>query len=309
MYFVNVLIDMNMNGEWDGVIGPGVSEWAVTNFPVVVAPGVSQNVTLPPFVFANGNRLPDGAWMRISLTDSPILATPSWDGSGTFAAGEIEDHVIDLPRLAGPGGGPRKSCVPTMICPQVVKLPEDGTPRNFACAILNQGSNNACTFNYTMNRATPGADASDIGVLAGTCAANGPANIGLCGPTGQIAPAPRGLLIFAPMHIELFQGQKNGDLPSVWTYLATYNDPQAVVTSDGVTIGYQDSFGATQFVTDDNITDGKEVPKYDLEQLQSVREFSSLKELGVTIPEIFDVDIEQQMKILELYSPENLKKY
>lgn len=309
MYFVNVLIDMNMDGDWDGIISPGVSEWAVSNFPVVVAAGVSQNVTLPPFVFANGNRLPDGAWMRISLTDSPVPAAPSWNGSGSFAAGEIEDHVIELPRLVGPGGGPRKSCVPTMICPQVVRLPADGTPRVFACAILNQGSNDECTFNYAMNRATPGADANDVGALAGTCVANGPANIGLCGPTGQIAPAPLGLLLFAPMHVELFRGQRNGDLPSVWTFLATYNDPQAVVTSEGVTIGYQDSFGATQFITDDNTTVGKELLKYDLEQLMDVKEFSRLKELGVAIPEVFDVEIEQQMKILELYSPDNLKKY
>ena len=308
-FWVNVLIDINMNGEWDGVIGPGINEWAVKDFPVIVAPGVSQDIALPPFIFANGNRLPDGAWMRIALTDQPLGGQADWDGSGIFAAGEAEDHVIDLPRIAGPGGGPRKSCVPVMRCPNTVKLPANGAPRGFACAIFNLGSDD-CTANYSMTRQTPGANARDIGALAPTCTVNGPAAIGPCGPTGAIGPAGMGLLVLAPRHVETFVGRKVGNLPSIWTYVATTADPDAVITAKGVTIGFQDSIGETLFVSDDiSHKEPKEYPEYDEEQLKGVKDLETLKKLGFTMPTGVNMDKAQQEALQKLYAPENVKKY
>ena len=312
-YWVNVLIDMNMNGEWDGVIGPGTDEWAVKNFPVMVAPGVSQDIQLPPFVFANGNRLPDGAWMRIALTDTTITDT-DWDGSGAFAAGEAEDHVIDLPRLAGPGGGPRKSCTPVMRCPDVVKL-EDGVAKPFLCAIWNIGSDD-CTFEYVMEQQTDGAEVTDIRPLAPTCRPPAGAGqgdeIGPCGPTAPLGPMPLGLPFPAPIHYELFTGHKVGDLPSRWSYMAYAVDPEAVISKTGVTIGFKDSLGLTMFVTDETPEKERvEEPRLDLEKLQGIKDLQTFKKLGVQMPKILEqhLDIEHQKKMLELYSPENIEKY
>lgn len=264
-FFINVLIDMNMNGEWDGILAPGVDEWAVKNFPVMVGANTSQNIALPAFAYANGNRLPDGAWMRIALTDQ-FIADPDWSGTGQFSAGEVEDHTINLPRI-GPNA---KSCVPVMLCPDKVRLPDSGAPRAFVCRITNLGADD-CTFGYSLNRVTPGADARDLLPLAATCAVNGPAAIGPCGPTGAIPPAAS--------HAEVFLGQRSGNLPSRWTYRAWGIDPDAVITNEGVTIGFGDSVGDVDFIADEKA--GKKEKPLDIPQLEKMKSIEELQSMDV----------------------------
>lgn len=227
-YFINVLIDLNMNGEWDGLIAPGISEWVVRNFPVAVTPGMDEDITLPPFPFANGNRLPDGAWMRIALTQE-FITDPEWDGSGQFAAGEIEDHVIQLP--------PGKACVAAMDCGAQRKvMPAGGLA--FACTITNVGSD-PCTMNHMMWEVTPGADVTSTAPMA-PCAANGPNNIN-CGPTAAIAPGAS----IAPTYMATRDG---AGLPSRWTYRAQAIDPPAIIVPGGVIAGFTDATGDIDFI-------------------------------------------------------------
>ncbi len=95
-FYLNAIIDLNMDGEWGGQGVNGELEWVVQNQPVQVTPGSTTPFTSPPFGFGNGNLLPDGAFMRIALTKEMVPA--NWDGTGEFSSGEIEDHFIQLPK-------------------------------------------------------------------------------------------------------------------------------------------------------------------------------------------------------------------
>lgn len=95
--YLNVLFDKNMNGAWDGA-----GEWVVKNQAVTLpAAGTSVSVSPPAFAFANGSILPDPAWMRVALTREQV-AGATWDGSGLFSSGEVEDWLVHLPALPGP---------------------------------------------------------------------------------------------------------------------------------------------------------------------------------------------------------------
>ena len=86
-YWINALIDLNLDGQWNGVVAEGLNEWVVINQPVSVAAGVTTEIDLPAFNFAvpPGNGLPDGAWMRVALTDSPIMpTTDTWGWLGSI---------------------------------------------------------------------------------------------------------------------------------------------------------------------------------------------------------------------------------
>lgn len=247
-YWINVLIDMNMNGKWDSApVSTGVTEWAVRNFPVVVAPGADLDVKLPPFFYGYGNRLPDGAWMRIVLSDK-MIADPDWAGGGTFAAGEVEDHVIDLPEL----GEPPKSFIPAMICPRKVYFPKGaaiGTVVPFSCDIYNLGRDPG-TAGYNLTQVTPNVTVAPVNLPPASCAPPGPVVLN-CQPTPAIAPAPLGLVAapVTPHFTASFNATKTGNpLPSRWTYRAWAIDPDAVVTKTGVTIGYGDSTGDVDFL-------------------------------------------------------------
>ena len=79
--FVNVLIDVNGDGDWtDG------GEWILRNRKVVVAPGSDTEVSTD-FV------LDRETWMRITLTDVELSG---FDGTGEFEIGETEDHRYTL---------------------------------------------------------------------------------------------------------------------------------------------------------------------------------------------------------------------
>ena len=96
--FVNVLMDMNMNGRWEGTsTHPG--EWVISNEPVFVPPGGSTTFTSDPFGFGASEgfgRIPRDWWTRATITDQPISGSP-WDGSGQFSTGETEDVCFNWP--------------------------------------------------------------------------------------------------------------------------------------------------------------------------------------------------------------------
>jgi hypothetical protein len=241
-YFVNVLIDLNLDGRWGGTAGPGLPEWVVHNFPVQVTAGVSTQVPLPPFNFGFGNRLPDGAWMRILLSREPVSAG-DWNGSGQFSAGEVEDHVITLPLVA-----PNKRIVIQMNCDDPVRFPRGASRTGFKCWVSNAALGaTAGSFTYTLgavtNRpsviVTPLPPNAVIGCLPPPpFAAGGPVTCGVV-PSIPIAGA-------GPVFLN-FRADQVGPLPSQWTYWAGAVDPPAVVTDKGVTIGFGGSQGEIRF--------------------------------------------------------------
>ncbi len=89
--YINVLIDLDRSGAWDKE-----DEWVIKNLAISVLPGTSQDIAqplpqpAPEAVVAH----PSLAWMRVALTPSPIAEAVAWDGSGEFAAGEIEDYPV-----------------------------------------------------------------------------------------------------------------------------------------------------------------------------------------------------------------------
>jgi len=91
--YVNILVDLNKNGTWDGT--PKGNEWVVKNKKVNIAPGKTEWVTTDWFNWGTGRIMPTGVWTRIALTREPITSAKWW-GEGEFRYGEIQDHIIEL---------------------------------------------------------------------------------------------------------------------------------------------------------------------------------------------------------------------
>jgi hypothetical protein len=83
--FFNLLVDRGRDGRWSG------GDWLAVNQPLSMAPGDSvaiAEVPLAPMF---------DAWIRATLTDRPVDAAAfpdGWDGTGEFAAGEVEDYYF-----------------------------------------------------------------------------------------------------------------------------------------------------------------------------------------------------------------------
>jgi len=92
--YVNILIDFNQDGQWEGDING--KEWAVVNMPVRVKPGTTERIQTTWFAWGSSGVLLSPTWIRIALTREPIDASlfgnDGWDGSGEFRYGEIQDH-------------------------------------------------------------------------------------------------------------------------------------------------------------------------------------------------------------------------
>ena len=134
--FVNVLIDMNLDGRWSDEPSD-VPEWAVRNWRLQAAGGASVTVRSDPFPMAAGKVLPDKAWMRVLLTRTPIQAD-SWDGSGSWTFGEIEDYQIAVPVPPGtePGLAP---AIAVVECPTELRWPPAVLLARLGCEITNVG--------------------------------------------------------------------------------------------------------------------------------------------------------------------------
>lgn len=243
-YWINVLIDLNLDGRWGGTAGPGLPEWVVKNFPVQIAAGTSRQVRLPPFLFGFGNRLPDGAWMRIVLSREPIGGT-DWSGTGHFSAGEVEDHVVKLPVV-----GANKKIVIQLTCPKTVHIPRGAGAVLFQCRVDNIALGaTAGSFSYRMRGLAPNRASVRVlprGVAARGCLVPCP----LCAPGGPVdcGNPPGAIPIAGAGPVQLtFRANKLGPLPSQWSYAANAEDPPAVVTPRGVTVGFGPSTGSVTF--------------------------------------------------------------
>ena len=225
-YYLNVLVDLNMDGRWGGSAGPDLPEWTVRNLAVTVAPGTGATVRPPLFYYGNGDALPERTWMRIALTREPV-AGPEWTGGGDFSAGEIEDYPVELPTAGG-----KCAPIPVMQCPQRVDFA--GASRTvFTCTITNL---RRCpgTVHYSLTRHDGGVglttpDGRERDFLAGGPLATG------------AAPAPDN-----PLHLT-FTAIRNEPLPSRWGFRAWTVDPPAQIKPQSITVGYGDSVGEIEF--------------------------------------------------------------
>lgn len=90
VYF-NLLADANGDGQWKAVQSDGgsVAEWVVVNQALDLAPGERRRVEAE-FRPVGGTL---EIWLRASLSDTQVKSD-DWDGTGEFARGEVEDHLI-----------------------------------------------------------------------------------------------------------------------------------------------------------------------------------------------------------------------
>ena len=219
-FYLNTLIDLNMDGEWEGETDSGEAEWVVQNFPVRIEAGESMEVSPPAFAFANGLRLPDGAWMRIALTKERI-ESPNWDGSGEFSSGEIEDHIIVLPELDG-----KKHPLLVVDCGG----PYDMTGRaqvNANCNVTNLRPVTG-TFDWTVSRVS--GTGVDVNPKSGNNVAIGPAP----GPGNSV-------------NVGLVGTRQAGTMPSTWRFVAI-PDPESEIFDGGVIIGHGEIGDNVMFV-------------------------------------------------------------
>lgn len=200
-YYLNALIDLDMDGSWGGKASGGESEWVVQNYPVTVTPGAVTPVTPPAFAFTNGNRVPNSAWMRVALTKEMVKT--NWDGTGEFSTGEIEDHIIEMPLVDG-----KEVPMLTVDCGGPYDF-GDKTQINVTCDVTNM-RDVAGNFSYQLLHEPNGG-----GVGVGNCLPASPQAIGALGTKQVLCTATK------------------GETPDSWTFKATAIDPPSVVKDDG----------------------------------------------------------------------------
>lgn len=105
--FLNVLLDVNQDGDWEDA-----PEWIVKNQIFSIPTGETLTYQLPISAFT---LLPLGlnleyTWLRLTVTDTPI---ENYIRKGEYYFGETEDHLIKplptfppLPTPLGPSGPP-----------------------------------------------------------------------------------------------------------------------------------------------------------------------------------------------------------
>lgn len=237
--YLNVLIDLNMDGEWSGAAAFGEKEWAVQNFEVNVAPGTTESVTTDAFAFSNGNILTPTTWMRVLLTREPLnvssYGADGWDGSGQFDYGEVEDYYVQLPQWdeegggkgggpGGPGAGGRGLVwgkpAPVMVCPKKVTFPPGANWVNFRCFVYNFGGNG--DIKYTLWRI------------------NGGVNVAPTTGTHTMPTAPPGFpplgTVGNPAPFRFVAWPRSGT-PSLWGYTVVGIDPVSTVSDSIVDLG------------------------------------------------------------------------
>jgi hypothetical protein len=109
--WLNICIDLNADGDWCDAVPCATpqtcaSEWAVINVPVQLGSGCTEFDT--PAIPTGS--LAGPAWMRITLTDSPVPIDFNWNGSasapgGEFVGGETEDYAAYIDQAVPSGAG------------------------------------------------------------------------------------------------------------------------------------------------------------------------------------------------------------
>jgi hypothetical protein len=99
----NVLMDLDMNGNWSPLGSNGV-EWVIMNYRIPVVQTGHQTVDLPQIRFPvpgmTASSMPECFWMRVAITNQPI-EIEQWAGTGLLGEGEIEDVLIHPTPVAG----------------------------------------------------------------------------------------------------------------------------------------------------------------------------------------------------------------
>ncbi|HYM80925.1 MAG TPA: hypothetical protein VEY91_05885 [Candidatus Limnocylindria bacterium] len=92
---LNVLIDMNGDGDWNdsfsctsGTATACAYEWAIKNYPLPYPNDRCGLLTLPEFMMGP---IPGPAWMRITLSIEPVSDSFPWNGA-RLRGGETEDY-------------------------------------------------------------------------------------------------------------------------------------------------------------------------------------------------------------------------
>jgi len=237
-YFLNVLIDLNQDGEWGGVGAGGELEHVVNDQEVELVPGVNS-ITTTDFAFGSGNILPFPSWMRITLSSTPV-GILNWDGTGGFAAGEVEDYVLVNPFKAASGPLP----VPTISCPPFKK---GAGP--FFCNVTNGGAMG--DVKWTMKRVDGGvtitSPAADI--------ASTPTS--LFGTIVALAPTPGGPVPLGPFN-PVVDPTKT---PSKWRVTIAPEDPESDIGVQVIGVGEGEGSSVFEFdsledTDGDSVTDG-----------------------------------------------------
>jgi hypothetical protein len=208
-FYINAVIDLNMDGVWGGRGANGELEWVVQNQPVQVNPGTTTPFTSPPFGFSNGNLLPDGAYMRIALTKETV--PNNWDGTGEFSSGEIEDHIILLPEIDG-----KETPVLSVDCNGPYQPGAVVT-----CLVTNlvaAGGN----FTYNLAKVAGGT----VNVPLATCNPGAPGG-------GPVAIGPN-------QTVGIACTSTPGTTPTTWRFTARVQDPPAVVVEGGIRLGHSE---------------------------------------------------------------------
>jgi len=224
-FFINALIDLNMDGKWGGMASGKEPEWVVKNFPVTVPANSAPAWTEIPtaFAFANGNFLPDGAYMRIALTKESIK-NADWDGAGEFSSGEIEDMIVRLPTE-------NQKKMPILVV-------EPQNPDNFNIPVFGI---DPPTYTYNFN----GAAVKVVNVMVRNIR---PGVGGTFTWTVQrlsggvlVAPpggAPLGIGPAPAFQIIALTANKGLPLPSQWLFTVQAIDPESVMVAGDVMVGF-----------------------------------------------------------------------
>ena len=145
--YVNVLIDMNMDGRWSSP-DTTTTEWAVRNLEVNLAPGTSDQVQSPAFNLGTRTHLPNESWMRVTLTRTPI-DSDVWDGGGRWMFGEIEDYRLELPVLSNGASSVTPLPLVTLECPPLISVPKGGLIVRTSCQLINLGGSGTTKLDLT----------------------------------------------------------------------------------------------------------------------------------------------------------------
>lgn len=214
-YYLNVLIDLDMDGTWGGTAAGNEPEWVIKNYAVTAVSGSTLTIHPPSFAYGNGMVLPDNTFMRIALTSEQVTGS-DWDGSGEFKKGEIEDHIVSIPDMK----------ILNVNCGGPYTVPPP--PPNMAiwCTVTNMGSLGG-TFDYQLSPLT-------------------------AGPRINVAPFTANPIAIGvyPANTALFRVTASdngaGNMPCAWKISLT-NDPPSVITPDGVTLGVGESSDTINF--------------------------------------------------------------
>jgi len=108
LLYLNVLVDWDGDGFWSGRVGcPNgtvAPEWAVRNLPIDVSSWPEGVLSQPENLELSVGPMTGETWARLTLTYGESISGDEWDGTGIFAYGETEDHLVTV--AAPPSAGP-----------------------------------------------------------------------------------------------------------------------------------------------------------------------------------------------------------